>query len=133
MNTQKGVIYFDGLCLVCSTEISHYQKLPGSENFEFVDITDIEFDPKIHGLDPQRVHKVMHVRDLSGKLYEGIDAFKVIWRQLPKYQFLARASENFIVSALLKFFYQAFVKLRPYLPRKKLACADSPYCERPRI
>lgn len=129
MKSQKGEIYFDGLCVACSTEINHYRKQSGSENFSFIDITSPNFKAEHHGIDPKLAHKVMHVRDMQGNLHQGVDAFRAIWNELPRYRFLHRLSERKPVRAILEFGYKAFVKVRPYLPRKKMDCSASPYCE----
>ncbi len=129
MKSSKGIVYFDGLCLACSTEINHYRRLPGSENFSFIDITQSEFRPEAHGIDPHKVHQTMHVRDPNGTLHQGVDAFRAIWRELPRYQFMYRLSERKVLRALLEMGYKAFVQVRPYLPRKKSDCIDSPFCE----
>jgi predicted DCC family thiol-disulfide oxidoreductase YuxK len=129
MKSQTGAIYFDGLCLACSAEINHYRKLPGAENFSFIDITSPDFKAAEHGLDPHLAHKVMHVRDTKGILHQGVDAFRAIWNELPRYHFLYRLSENKVMRALLNIGYEGFVKIRPYLPRKKSDCSSSPYCE----
>ncbi|MFN7904232.1 MAG: thiol-disulfide oxidoreductase DCC family protein [Pseudobdellovibrionaceae bacterium] len=131
LNPMKGAIYFDGLCMACSAEINHYRKLPGSETFDFIDITAQTFKAEDHGLDPAKVHKVMHVRDSNGVLHEGVDAFRTIWKGIPRYQFLARLSENKLVRWTLEQGYKSFVVIRPYLPRKKMDCSASPYCETP--
>lgn len=129
MESPKGTIYFDGLCVACSTEINHYRKQKGSEKFSFLDITNSEFQPEAHGIDPYLVHKVMHVRDPQGQLHQGVDAFRAIWRELPRYHFLYRLSERPSIRKLLELGYGAFVHLRPYLPRRRKECADSPYCD----
>lgn len=129
MKIAKGTIYFDGLCLACSTEINHYRKMSGAEKFNFLDITDSHFNAELHGIDPNKVHKVMHVRDPNGRLFEGVDAFRAIWRELPSYHFLYVLSNRRIARSFLDICYDAFVVLRPYLPRKKSDCANSPYCE----
>ena len=130
MKSKQGTIYFDGLCRLCSAEINHYRKLEGSDAFEYVDITAAGFEPKDHGLDPYKVHKVMHVRDASGVLHEGVDAFRAIWKELPRYRFLWMAADQPLVRPILEMGYRAFVLARPYLPRRKaLDCSASPYCE----
>ena len=129
MKTPTGAIYFDGLCIICSSEINHYQKLPGSENFSFIDITEPTFKSAEHGIDPHLAHKVMHVRDTAGKLHQGVDAFRAIWSELPRYHFLYRISGIKIFRVLLEIGYRIFVKIRPYLPRRKSDCSKSPYCE----
>lgn len=129
MNSTLGSIYYDGLCIACSTEINHYRRLSGSEKFNFVDITKSDFQAESHGIDPFLAHKVMHVRDPEGQLHQGVQAFRAIWREIPRYQFLYRLSERNSVRAILELGYNAFVKIRPFLPRKKEGCEDSPYCE----
>lgn len=129
MKASLGVIYFDGLCLACATEINHYRKLKGAEKFQFIDITEPPFQAEQHGLDPALVHKVMHVRDTEGKLHQGVDAFRAIWKELPRYQFLYQLSEKAFFRSLLNLGYDFFVKIRPYLPRKKSDCSTSPYCD----
>jgi predicted DCC family thiol-disulfide oxidoreductase YuxK len=133
MRPDQGVVYFDGLCMACSAEINHYRKLEGAEHFDFVDITANGFEPAAHGLDPHKVHKVMHVRDREGVLHEGVEAFRTIWKELPRYHFLWRLSDSPAVRPVLELGYRAFVVARPYLPRRKaLDCSASPYCEVPK-
>jgi predicted DCC family thiol-disulfide oxidoreductase YuxK len=129
MTSAQGAIFFDGLCVACSTEINHYRKLKGSESFRFIDITDASFKAEDYGIDPQKAHRVMHVQDTQGQMHEGVDAFRAIWKELPKYQFLYRLSERRAVRALLEIGYKGFVIIRPYLPRRKADCSESPYCE----
>lgn len=125
----KTTVYYDGLCAVCSSEINHYRRLPGSETLDFVDICHSEFTPEAHGLDPVLVHKVMHVKDAKGKLHTGVDAFQHIWRQIPRYHFMNRVAEGRMGRSILELGYRAFVRIRPYLPRKnKDDCSNSPYC-----
>lgn len=132
MNQPRSEIFYDGLCIVCSSEINHYRQQRGSDNFDFVDITATGFSPEAHGLDPRKVHRVMHVRDSNGKLHEGVDAFRTIWSKLPRYQLLARLSKKPLIRSGLEIGYRLFVHVRPYLPRRKSDCSTSPYCEVPK-
>ena len=129
MKIPTGAIYFDGLCVACSAEINHYRKLPGSEKFAFIDINTAAFRAEEDGIDPYLAHKIMHVRDPNGNLKQGVDAFRAIWKELPRYYFLYRLSKIKAVRTVLEFGYSAFVKIRPYLPRRKADCSDSPYCD----
>jgi predicted DCC family thiol-disulfide oxidoreductase YuxK len=129
MNTNMTTIYFDGLCQLCSREIKHYRKLPGSDGLIFVDITSPAFDAQKAGLDPMRVHREMHVRRADGSLAIGVDAFIAIWETLPRYHLAARLGKKALPHAVLAAGYFVFARLRPYLPRKKADCSASPYCE----
>jgi|GEM_PF-4314637 len=71
----------------------------------------------------------MHVKNPSGLLHKGPEAFRAIWKQLPKYQFLYRWTDNSITQRLMSIGYTGFVRIRPYLTRKKVDCATSPYCD----
>jgi predicted DCC family thiol-disulfide oxidoreductase YuxK len=130
MNPNKVQVYFDGLCQLCSREVSHYSKQLGSENIQFVDITHPDFDASKLGLDPIRVNQKMHVRKINGELAVGVDGFITIWETLPRYHYLARLIKMKVPHALLTLGYSIFARYRHYLPRKKSNCSTSPYCLR---
>lgn len=125
----KLQVYYDGLCKVCSFEIEHYKKQKGSEKIAFVDITKTGFNAAQEGLDPHLVHKYLHAKNESGQIVSGVETFRLIWQQLPKYNWAYALSKNSLVSLGLNFGYQIFVRIRPFLPRYKDQCKDSPYCE----
>jgi predicted DCC family thiol-disulfide oxidoreductase YuxK len=122
-------VYFDGLCPLCSREIDHYRKLAGAELIRFVDITRDDFQPEVEGVNPQQVHKVLHMRTRDGDLQTGIDAFIEIWKLLHRYQWAAKWAQYGGIRILLKMGYSMFAQLRPYLPRRSRECEASPYCE----
>ena len=126
---QKITVYYDGLCRLCSREIDHYRGLEKSQAIHFVDITAPEFDAAQEGVDPVQVHKVMHVKRSDGSLALGVDAFQEIWAAIPRYKWVAHWAKKKPVRKGLDAFYNLFVKVRPFLPRKKAECSASPYCD----
>lgn len=128
-------VYYDGLCVLCAREINHYKKQTGSQKIKFMDITSDNFDPKIEGVDPFEVHKIMHAKTKDGKILKKIDAFVAIWKILPKYNFLYKLSQNKAVKKLMDLFYVLFAAVRPYLPKRSKAkrdaelCEESPFCD----
>lgn len=126
---QKTTVYYDGLCRVCSREIEHYRKLGGAESLDFVDITTPTFDAEAAGLDPAAVHRFLHVKRRDGTVLVGVESFIEIWSALPRYRWAARLAKRGLLRWGLNGFYKIFVRIRPYLPRKKADCAASPYCE----
>jgi predicted DCC family thiol-disulfide oxidoreductase YuxK len=120
---KKITIYYDGLCHLCSREMQHYQKMKGADKFLFVDISDPLFDAAKEHLDAKLVHKVMHVRTAEGELCTGMDAFIVLWEQMPQLQWLARLAHNPLVKPCLNLGYCAFAAVRPYLPKRKQSCS----------
>ncbi len=123
----KTTVYYDGLCHLCSREIEHYKGMKGSENLLFVDITSMSFDATKEELDPQEIHRNMHVRGKDGELKVGVNAFIAIWKELPSLNFLVPIARFKPINMVLKIFYALFAQVRPLLPRK--SCEDSPYCE----
>lgn len=119
-------VYFDGLCHLCSREIEHYRRCPGSDRIDFVDITGAGFSPTAEALDAVAVRRHLHVRRADGSLAVGVDAFVAIWETIPRYGMLARLARFPGVNTLLKIGYRIFARVRPLLPRKK-PCAND-YC-----
>ncbi len=128
----EATVYFDGLCPLCSREINHYRGLRGSDQIRFVDITHSDFDAAKEGVDPVKVHNVMHVRGRDGKLATGVDAFIEIWNVLPGYNWAARLASRTVPKLFLRAGYEVFAKIRPYLPRKSADCSASPFCGIPK-
>lgn len=122
-------VYFDGLCKLCSKEIELYQRLDRDGKINFVDICSPDFIAEEHGLDPIKVHKFFHVKRQDGQLVSGVDAFAEIWALLPEFRWLEKLSRISISRFIMKLGYRVFVCLRPYLPRNKADCSESPYCE----
>ena len=124
-------VYYDGLCKVCSKEINHYRKQSGADAISFVDICSSNFDARSEGLDPARVHQVMHVRRQDGTLAVKVDAFIEIWSVLPRFKWLAKAARWSPVNAGLNLGYVGFTMIRPFLPRyaNPADCQESPYCD----
>jgi predicted DCC family thiol-disulfide oxidoreductase YuxK len=122
-------VYYDGLCHLCSREIDHYRRVPGGEDIQYVDITSPQFSAEREGVDPIQVHKEMHVRLKDGTLAVGVGAFIAIWEALPRYHLFARVGKWKIPHLILRAGYSVFAAVRPYLPRRKSACSESPYCD----
>jgi predicted DCC family thiol-disulfide oxidoreductase YuxK len=120
----KFKVYFDGNCVVCSTEIGFYRTKPGAGALEWVDISSASFDAASEGLDPTEVVRVFHVRDENGHLVTGVDAFVEIWRRIPSLKMWVRLSSLPGAHWALQAGYAVFTRLRPYLPRSGPACSD---------
>jgi predicted DCC family thiol-disulfide oxidoreductase YuxK len=129
MNTSSVVVYFDGLCPLCSREIEHYRHRTRDGQVQYVDITAPGFDPQAEGLDADRIHRVLHVKE-NGQVRTGVDAFVAIWQAVPGYAWLARLARWPIVRPLLSVGYHAFAAVRPLLPRRKRAECESGTCQR---
>jgi predicted DCC family thiol-disulfide oxidoreductase YuxK len=116
----KSKILFDGNCIVCDAEISHYKKI-APETFELVDISSPGFRAADFKLSKEAVEKHMHVLTPDGDLKIGVDAFAHIWSRIPKYRHGATLVKAPVINWIAKGFYEAFVLVRPYLPKKSVA------------
>lgn len=64
-------VYYDGLCYLCSFEISHYRSMKGAERIRWIDITSEAFDAVRENVDPFEVHETLHAKDSQGHIHKG--------------------------------------------------------------
>jgi predicted DCC family thiol-disulfide oxidoreductase YuxK len=123
----KLILYYDGLCPVCSREVRHYHGIRGAaEQVEFVDYTDPAFDAAAEGLDRQALDRYLHARLPDGRMQVGYDAFVALWRAVPGYGWLARLASHRLLRPLFRLGYGCFAKVRPWLPKRKQSCPLKP-------
>lgn len=113
----KTKILFDGNCVVCDLEISHYKRI-APDKFDLVDISSADFDSRAYKLSQQDVEKNLHVITASGELKVGVEAFAQIWSVIPKYSFGAKLIRTPGIYQIANLGYWFFTVIRPYLPKK---------------
>jgi predicted DCC family thiol-disulfide oxidoreductase YuxK len=107
-------VYFDGLCPVCSREISTYRRLRGGESIDWVDASRCDDTALSAGLDRASALRRLHVRRSNGTLVSGAAAFVEIWQHLPAFAWLARRCANRPTLLVLDKLYDGFLRLRRY-------------------
>ena len=88
--SNKTEVLFNGSCPICSREVNHYARL--SETAALPITYDDLGDPgklACWGIDKEAAARRLHVRK-EGKTYDGIEAFIVLWREIPQTRWLAR-------------------------------------------
>jgi predicted DCC family thiol-disulfide oxidoreductase YuxK len=116
-------VFYDGACMVCHREISHYKKRDKYNLLKLVDISSASFNAEDLGLKTEEVNLHMHTMDDEGKVYKGVDSFVEIWKRLPGYKPLISLFNNQKVRPLIDSSYNIFTKhIRPRLPKRK--CED---------
>jgi len=109
----RTAVFFDGGCPMCRREIAHYQRLDSAGRIRWL---DIHREPDVVaevGVSWEAAMQRLHVRSGTGELHTGVPAFVAIWRELPRYRWLAR-----LVAAvpglipLLDFAYGRFARWR---------------------
>jgi len=82
-------VLFNDECPVCSYEINHYADYARARGLpiQFDDLNGP--DRAAWGIDADTAAQRLYVEH-DGQLYSGIPAFIVLWRQMPRYRWLAR-------------------------------------------
>ena len=78
-------VYFNNSCSVCRMEINHYKKF--NEKLGWIDVTNNKQAQKETAKSSAELIRRLHVEQ-DGKIYQGIDAFLIVWSRLPKYRWL---------------------------------------------
>ena len=109
-------VYFNNSCNICRAEINLYKK-QNIEDIEWVDITD----NKSAEIETQKNDKTLlrrlHIKD-GEKVIGGAEAFLLVWKKIPKYNFLYNFFKTPIIFNLFSFFYE-IAALFLYLKNRK--------------
>ena len=111
-NNSMIKVYFDGKCALCSKEINYYQRIVPEGVFEWLDIAT---DPSLLeglGISQREALKRLHVLDSAGTIKTGINAFQVIWEQLPNWRILGRITGVPGIYHFLEYLYVLFADYR---------------------
>ena len=82
----KNKVFFNNSCNICRAEINHYKK-HSNQDIEWVDVTNNKEAQQITSKSYEQLLRRMHVIQ-DGKLIEGAEVFLIIWKNIPKYNFL---------------------------------------------
>ena len=100
----KNKVFFNNSCNICRAEINHYKK-HSNKNIEWVDVTNNKEAQQITSKSYEQLLRRMHVIQ-DGNLIEGAEVFLIIWKNIPKYNFLYKLFNNKPMFFLLKIFYE---------------------------
>ena len=100
----KNKDFFNNSCNLCRSEINHYKK-HSNQDIEWVDVTNNIEAQQITSKSYKQLLRRMHVIQ-DGKLIEGAEVFLIIWKNIPKYNFLYKLFNNKPMFFLLKIFYE---------------------------
>jgi len=87
--TQDTKVLYNAECPVCSFEIDHYRDYAGKNDLP-LRFDDLNGPQRAEwGIDADTAARRLYVLH-EGELTSGIPAFLVLWRQMPRYRWLAR-------------------------------------------
>ena len=106
------IVYYDGKCGLCSKEIRYYQRIAPENRFIWLDIAS---EP--HHLDNLPITQADALRRLHAKIpnlgyVQGVDAFCAIWRELPKWRWLAVFASLPLIKQIATICYNRYADYR---------------------
>ena len=105
-------VFYDGKCSLCAKEIAYYKKIAPAGVFEWQDIMQNAEGLENEGIPLADGLKLLHAKDDDGKLHIGVDAFILIWRQMPRWCVLAFIVSLPIIKQVAKGLYNLFAQWR---------------------
>lgn len=119
-------VYFDGKCGLCSKEIRYYQRIAAKSDFEWLDIASDPAPLAPLGIPQETALRRLHARDQTGHMHRGVDAFIVIWRKLPLWNYVALLVALPLIRQIAGFAYNHFADYRfRKLPHCQLTLAPN--------
>ncbi|MGM0694972.1 MAG: thiol-disulfide oxidoreductase DCC family protein [Pseudomonadota bacterium] len=84
-------VYYDGICPVCRRDRTRYERWAGEAGRQvaWCDVTEHQATLREKGVDPQAALLSLHVEEEGGRIMEGIDAYVLLMRRVPRLKPLA--------------------------------------------
>ena len=108
--------YFNESCNICRAEINHYKKI--NKSIDWIDVINNKSALKDTKLSPKELIRRLHIIK-DQKLYKGLDAFLIVWSEIPRYKLLAKFAKMPIIYHLGWLIYE-FIALLLFYKNKNL-------------
>lgn len=105
-------VFYDGKCGLCRREIEHYKHIAPEGIFIWQDITANASTLESLGIAYADGLKLLHAQDAQGKIHIGVDAFLLIWQQMPRWRILAIIVAAPFIRPLVNIIYRCFAAWR---------------------
>ena len=109
-------VYYNKSCGICRAEINLYKK-QNIEEIDWIDITNNVAAEKATLKDNKALLRRLHVI-MDGKIFDGAEAFLLVWKKIPKYKFLYSFFRLPIIFQVFSLVYE-IVAFFLYLKNKK--------------
>ncbi len=109
-------VYFNNSCKICKAEIDLYKKQKIKE-IDWIDITNNKLAEKETFKSDKELLRRLHVVE-NEKVIEGAEAFLILWKKMPKYEFLYNFFKLPIIFNIFNFGYE-IIAFFLYLKNKK--------------
>ncbi|MDY7116040.1 DUF393 domain-containing protein [Halomonas sp. SSL-5] len=107
-------VYYDGICPGCRKDRVRYERWAGEagDRVAWCDVTEHQAMLREKGVDPQAALLSLHVEEEGGCIVEGIDAYILLMRRVPRLKPLASLIGLPGLKPLLRRLYDAWVRRR---------------------
>ena len=119
-NQPQTIVFFDGSCPLCKTEIDIYRRRDNAEHLNLVDVSKPTASLP-SALDAPAAMARFHVLTGDGELLSGARAFAHVWQLLPGWRLPGRIAQLPGIVHGLELLYRLSLKGRPQLVRLFLA------------
>ena len=109
-------VYFNNSCKICRAEINLYKK-ENIKEIDWVDITNNDLAEKETSKNSKQLLRRLHVKE-GEKITQGAEAFLLLWKKMPKYNFLYKFFKLPIIYSLFHIGYE-IIAFFLYLKNKK--------------
>ena len=109
-------VYFNNSCKICRAEINLYKK-ENIKEIDWIDITNNSNAKIDTSKNDKELLRRLHVKD-GNKVFEGADAFLLVWKKIPKYKILYFFFKLPIIFTIFKISYEIIAYFL-YLKNKK--------------
>ena len=97
-------VFFNNSCNICRAEINHYKK-HSDDKIRWIDVADNKEAQNITSKSYRELLRRMHVIQ-DGKVIDGAESFLIIWKNIPKYNFLYKIFKIKPLFFFLNIFYE---------------------------
>jgi predicted DCC family thiol-disulfide oxidoreductase YuxK len=111
--TTDLIVFFDGDCPLCRSEIGLYRNCAGADRVAFVDVAAAEAGRVAVGLDKTAALARFHVQTADGNLHSGAAGFAQLWLTLPGWRWLGRIAMQPGIRTIAEVAYRGFLFIRP--------------------
>jgi predicted DCC family thiol-disulfide oxidoreductase YuxK len=107
-------VYYDGTCPICRRDRARYERWAGETGEAVIWCDFNQYTEHLRSIDvePDAAMMSLHVEDANGQLYEGIDAYVLLMKRVPRLRPAAFCMALPGVKSVLKTLYQRWVRQR---------------------
>lgn len=126
MTETRLTVYYDGGCPLCSREIGFYQRQPGAENINWVNLVSAAPESLGDDLDYDAAMARFHVRRPDGRLASGALGFALMWQHLPRLRLPGRIAALPGIVQVLELGYRLVLRMRKLWRKPDAVCELPP-------